>query len=433
MNSGDFVKQIRCIHINFTARAYATTPENQYCCTVDLKSGHPYFLMKDGLYLYEQLSCCYQTDVAILGGGISGALMAHQLMKNNISCAVVDARNVGLGSTCASTSLLQYEIDISLCELAGKIGEKNALMAYKICSECIDKLQEVAKETGFKDFQLCESLYFAHHSDKNKKLEEEYACRKKAGFDVTLLDKKEIENKFGMRAPMAILSKKAAKTDAYLLTHFIYRHNIPQGLKVFEHTKIKDIQHARNSVLLTAENGFTIKAKKIVFATGYEVVSMIRKPIVKLRSTYAFASKPVEKLPEHFSKTLMWNTANPYLYIREDAGRVMVGGRDINFYNPSKRDRALKYKIIQLKNDFKKLYPSLDGMIEPQYAWAGTFGSTEDGLPYIGSYSQVPNSYFALGFGGNGITFSALAAELITDSIQKKSKSQVPQIFSFDR
>ena len=46
-----------------------------------------------------------------------------------------------------------------------------------------------------------------------------------------------------------------------------------------------------------------------------------------------------------------------------------------------------------------------------EFAWSGTFGKTKDSLPYIGPYKKTPNTYYALGFGGNGITFSVIAAE----------------------
>ena len=49
------------------------------------------------------------------------------------------------------------------------------------------------------------------------------------------------------------------------------------------------------------------------------------------------------------------------------------------------------------------------------WRWGGTFGETEDGLPYIGTARQFPHGYFALGYGGNGITFSWIAANLLLD------------------
>jgi glycine/D-amino acid oxidase-like deaminating enzyme len=53
-------------------------------------------------------------------------------------------------------------------------------------------------------------------------------------------------------------------------------------------------------------------------------------------------------------------------------------------------------KTRLLKNDFSKLFPKID--IIPEYSWAGTFGSTKDALPYIGTYAKTPHTFYALGF-----------------------------------
>ena len=90
----------------------------------------------------------------------------------------------------------------------------------------------------------------------------------------------------------------------------------------------------------------------------------------------------------------------------------------------------MKGKTKQLVKDINKLYPHLK--FKPEFAWTGTFGSTKDGLPYIGPYEKLPNSYFALGFGGNGITFSLIAAEIITDLILGKENKDL-ELFTFDR
>ncbi len=66
------------------------------------------------------------------------------------------------------------------------------------------------------------------------------------------------------------------------------------------------------------------------------------------------------------------------------------------------------------------------------YRWAGTFGETKDGLAYIGQIRQMPRCYFALGFGGNGITYSAIAAEIIREAMAGRQHSDA-HLFRFDR
>ena len=398
---------------------------------MDLKSGYPYFFIKNGLCEnFETLQANHETDILILGGGIGGALMAHELIKNGINCTIVDKRSIGFGSTSASTSLLQYEIDVPLHELTKKIGKENAEHAYRLCGESINMLNEIAKEIGFTAFNYCESLYFSHTDKKNNFLKDEFQSRKEAGFDVSYLSEEELREKYGFHSKEAILSKHGAKTDAYLFTHFLHNYNKQKGLTVFENTFVKKIRHSKSEVECITDKGFVIKSKKIIYATGYEAVQQIDKSIVNLTSTYASVSERIENLPSFFKDTIMWNTDNPYLYIREDNKRILVGGRDENYYDPDKRDKLLEKKTEKLQQDFKKLFPSID--FETQFYWTGTFCSTKDGLPYIGPYAKKPNSYFALGFGGNGITFSALAAQMITKHILGENDC-IPHMFSFER
>ena len=108
----------------------------------------------------------------------------------------------------------------------------------------------------------------------------------------------------------------------------------------------------------------------------------------------------------------------------------MIGGRDESYYNPVKRDKLIKIKSKQLTNDFNRLFP--DVSFKPEFRWTGTFGSTKDGLPFIGTLGKQSNIYYALGFGGNGITFSVIAAQIIIDLIQGKANPDA-SVFSFDR
>src|SRR5690606_31055843 len=130
------------------------------------------------------------------------------------------------------------------------------------------------------------------------------------------------------------------------------------------------------------------------------------------------------KRPFWKDEVLIWNTADPYLYVRTTPdNRVLVGGRDEDFSDPVKRDKLIDKKTKQLTKDISKLFPNLD--FKPEFSWTGTFGATKDGLPYIGPYKKLPNSYFALGFGGNGITFSVIAAQIIKDILEGKENKDI--------
>lgn len=400
---------------------------------MNLQSGYPYPLIKNGLpYEYPQLRHDAETRVAILGGGISGALVAYYLTEAGIPCMVLDARSIGLGSTCTSTSLLQYEIDVPLHRLIQIMGYEKAVLAYRLCAESINTLGKISKTIGLHRFDLRPSLYFAAHEKDLPYLENEFDARREAGFDVRLLGGHEVRKTYGLQAPAAIVSELAATTDAYLMTHLLHQHNLRHGAQVFDRTEVRHAYSDAHGVHLITTNGHTIRAQKAVYATGYEVTELPEKDIVQLHSTYACISETFPAGQVFWKdEAVLWNTDHPYLYLRttEDR-RIIIGGHDDALHQPKRRDRRLASKTKKLVKDFKTLFPHLDFV--PEFSWAGTFGSTRDGLPYIGTHEKFPNRYFSLGFGGNGITFSAIGAEIIRDLCSGKPNPNT-ELFSFQR
>src|SRR6186997_551336 len=143
-----------------------------------LSSGYPLNLIKNGLpFSYPKLERDIKTDVLVLGGGISGALAAHYLIQTGIDCTLIDARTIGLGSTCASTSLLQYEIDRPLHELVPMIGERAAVRSYKLGEIAIGKLLSLAKRIGLIEAERKQSLYYAAYKKDEEFVKNEFNAR----------------------------------------------------------------------------------------------------------------------------------------------------------------------------------------------------------------------------------------------------------------
>ncbi len=398
-----------------------------------LSSGYPFWLIRNGIpYDYPKLQENTRADVVVMGGGISGALTAYYLRLAGVDAMVVDGRTIGLGSTCASTSLLQYEIDTPLSRLQDMIGTGHAIHAYQLCAASIDELGEIAKDNHVHSFSAASSVYYADTEKDIPFLLTEFAARKEMGIKINWLDQQYLEHTYGILAPAAILSEPAAQTDAYTLTHALHQHNCAKGMRVYDRTYINTIDTHKRGVMLTTKEGFSIRCKKLVMATGYEAVKYIRKKIVQLSSTYAVASEQLmgkNTLRDH--QLLLWSTADPYLYARATAdNRIITGGRDEDFFSPAKRDELITKKSRLLVKDFQKRVPGMP--FRAEFSWAGVFGSTKDGLPYIGAYAGLPNCLFALGFGGNGITFSLIAAKIVTDLIKGKTNRDAA-LFSFDR
>lgn len=369
--------------------------------------------------------------MAIVGGGISGALTAYALTQAGIEVVVADARTIGLGSTAASTSLVQYEIDIPLVKLAEKIGMAKATAAYQLSHESVSALAEICHKTGFPLFESRPSLYLASAPKDVVLVQQEYEARKALGFDVQLWHQGRITRTMGFDAPAAVYSEAAAQTDAYMLTHHLHQHNIKKGVNVYDRTRIIRVSRTRQQVQLTTEKGHQISARYLVVATGYEAMQYIEEPLVQLHSTYALVSENLPQQHQWYKNCLLWETKNPYLYMRTTAdNRILVGGRDEAYYSPQRRDRLIRRKANTLVKDFTARFPHIP--LVPELMWAGTFAATADGLPFIGVYPRLKRTFFALGFGGNGITFSQLAADIITTLI-KGQKSEAQKLFAFGR
>ncbi|MDB5229891.1 MAG: FAD-binding oxidoreductase [Chitinophagaceae bacterium] len=399
---------------------------------MNLSTGFPYWLVKHGLaYDYPRLETSIKTDVVIIGGGISGALIAYYLVENNIDCILIEKRTVALGSTGASTSLLQYELDIPLCILSETIGYRPAARAYQLSYEAIDELRLIMQKIKFTDFNKSSSLYYAAAKKDEDLIMDEYEIRKKSGFGVEYLGEEELKTTYGISAANAIHSPQGGCVNAYMLTHALLQYCIKKGLQVYDRTHIEDMEYLDDGVKLKTVNGSVIETKRIVNATGYEGAGLIDKPVVTLRSRYAVTSQRSESTEFWKDSCMIRNTEDPSLFFRvTDDHRIIIGGKDEPYTDPAERDKLINAKSEQMITDFKNLFPHIDFI--PEFSWAGSYCTTKDTLPYIGSYASIPHTYFAMGFGSNGITLSLVAAEIIADTLLGHQHRDAA-LFSFER
>jgi len=401
---------------------------------MDLYSGLPYWIAKNPMYDYfNPLASEHLTDVVIIGSGITGALVAHELCEAGINCTVVDKRDISTGSSIASTALLQYEIDTPLHELAKKIGPERAVKAYECCLQSITDIERVFELIGYNPgFEKVPSIFYASNRKGADIIKKEYEIRRKYGLPVNFLDKKNLLAKYKIKAPGALENNVSAQIDAYdAAIHLIDYHMNKNNLKVLSHTEIMKYSKKRNGYELQTDRGHKIKCKYIIVAAGFEAGSFLPRKVMKLTSTYAIISQPVDVDCIWTGRSLIWETGNPYLYIRTTKdNRIIVGGEDEEFRNPVLRDSLLRKKVTILEKKFGKLFPDIP--FKTDMAWCGTFSSTKDGLPYIGSWPGNDSVFYALGYGGNGITFSMIAAQMIKNKLVNKQDSR-EQVFGFKR
>jgi len=400
---------------------------------MNLKSGSPFWVVKNGLqHAYPRLKQDVRCDVLVVGAGITGALIADHVTRAGMSVCVIDGREAGFGSTSASTALLQYEIDTELQDLAKRYCEADAVLAYKFCEKAIRGLQTLAKELGGIDFQPMQSLYFASRWYHRSQLETEGALRKANGFDLDILDRSALKKRFGIDSPVGLLTSLAAETDPYQFAHRLLARTEKNGGRVHARTELESFEPASDSVTAHTVDGITIRCKHLILAAGYESQNWLDQRVASNRSSYAFVSEPMQGELGILKKTLVWESARPYLYVRRTGDeRLLVGGEDDALDIALRRDARVEAKSKKLFKRVTRLFPNLP--IKVAFSWAGTFAETDDGLPFFGAHEQHgPRVHFAMAYGGNGITYSLIGAELLRDSLLGK-KHPCAALFGFDR
>jgi glycine/D-amino acid oxidase-like deaminating enzyme len=404
---------------------------------MDLLSCCPYWPIKDGLPasfppLERDTSC----EVAIIGAGITGALVAWHLAEAGIETIVLDRREAAHGSTAGSTALLQYEIDTPLHRLEARIGPLHARRAYHDCLTAVGGIARLVKNLRITcGFQTKGSLQVAHNSRHLAALRREFVARRDAGFDVEWWSRGALARRSSLPHASGIFSPapEAAQVDAYALTYGLLAAARRRGVRVHDRTAVRKHRIMARGVELLTERGTRVRARWLVVASGYEASPFLPKRVTALRSTFAFASEPLAAFPGWpAGLPVIWETGDPYLYLRTTQdGRVIMGGGDEPLQNPVARDRLLPAKIATLRRQFRRWFPRMP-RLEIATAWAGTFGQTIDGLPYIGEYPGIPHTWFALGYGGNGITYSLLAAQLFRQRLAR-GHTRAPSVYGFGR
>ncbi|MFD0738106.1 NAD(P)/FAD-dependent oxidoreductase [Lysobacter koreensis] len=401
---------------------------------MDLKSGYPFWAIKNGLmHAFPPLQADLRCEVAVVGAGISGALIADELARHGHEVVVIEEREVGWGSTAASTALLQYEIDTSMVDLAKQYGEADAALAYRACAEAIPMLQALASEIRDVDFARMRSLYYASKARHVGAMQDELALRRQYGFAVRWLGADALRDEYGIDAPGAILSALAARIDPYRLAYRLLARLRTRGTAVYDRTRIDHLVATARGVTLHTDYGHRVHARHVVMATGYAAQRWLKQRVASNRSSYAYVTDPIDDAAlGELRRTMVWESARPYLYLRSTGdGRLVVGGEDDAVDVPARRDARVQAKSKRLMKKLHRQFPHLD--VTPTFAWAGTFAETEDGLPFIGAHSQYgARVLFAMAYGGNGITYSMAGAPLLRALIERRRHPLAP-LFGFDR
>jgi len=211
---------------------------------MNLTSSHPFWSVNNGLpATYPSLQRDVACDVVVIGGGITGALTAYHLAEAGVKTVVIDQREIGTGSTSASTALLQYEVDVPLRELIKKVGPAAASRSYKLCRGAIGKLERLAARLQIEcGFARKPSLFLARYQSEIPELREEFAMRRKLGFKLEFLDAPAIQDRFPFARPAALYSQDGGQMDPHRFAHGLLAAGKRKGLEIYDRTKMAQLK-----------------------------------------------------------------------------------------------------------------------------------------------------------------------------------------------
>ena len=400
---------------------------------MDLTSPHAFWLIRNGVgEVPPPLSRDRRCDIAVIGAGITGALIADALTAQGLSVIVIDRRHPAHGSTSASTALLQYEIDVHLSDLIDKLGRKRAVDAYQACLQGVRTIGRLAGELAQDvSFRRRPSLYYASRSRDVKALHGEGAVRRRAKLPCEVLDANELGRLVDFDAPVALWSNVGGEVDPWRLTYALLARCATRDFALYGRTNALGIVPTKTGLEVHTERG-RVRAKHVIVAAGYEAERFLPRRVADLHSSFALITEPVKAFDGWSERCLVWESARPYLYLRTTSdNRVLVGGEDIPFRHPAHRDARVPSKADTLIDKARRLFPRIE--MDPAYGWAGTFGETKHGLAYIGACpGGDARVHFALGYGGNGIAYSAIAADVLTAAVLYQPH-RYRDTFAFDR
>jgi len=352
-----------------------------------------------------------ETDVCIIGGGISGLTTAYLLANAGKSVVVIDDGTIGGGETARTTAHLSYAIDDRIYRIAKWHGDEKAKLAVESHAAAIDEIERIVDAEKIDcDFRRVDG-YLIDSQDGEDDIEKELETAQRLGFTKIGIVKKaplkHLDTGRALRFPdqgqfhiLKYLSGLATAIES-------------KGGRLFSDTRAEEWTGGDSPEVKTA-SGNKVRAKSIVLATNYPIQSKMFAKLPAYR-TYAVGARIARGTLEPM---LIWDTLDPYHYVRtqqEDGHDILiVGGEDHR--TGQENDGAQRF--ANLREWTGKSFP----VEEFLYEWSGQVFETHDGLAFIGRFSgSEPNVYLITGDSGMGMTHGTIGGMLVTDLIRGNS------------
>ena len=404
-----------------------------------LRIGEPLWVQADRQrrrQRYPALKGRRDAEIAIVGGGFTGAVIAEAFTSAGISIALLEGQLAGRGSTAARSALLLQEPDHGLAQLSERHGAESARRIWQLGRDAVSTLVDTLTRLDIAcDLERRDTIYVASRDEQARLLDEELRRRENAGFHADPLTTSQIAAITGLTAIRGARTHGNAQLDPCRATIGLLATAAANGAQIFERSPVSRIERHGRGVRLHTKHA-RLDARRVIVATGY-ATDRFRPLIGRFRMfrTYVLATARLSARYRRaigLDNVMMWDTERPYHYARWTRDRrLLLGGGDRRVRPGQRRAAEFTRATASLRQDFEAMLPSLRG-IEIEHAWEGLFALTPDSLPYIGPHRRYPRHLFALGYGGNGMAYAPLAARILLEQY-RGDHSRDHELFAFGR
>jgi glycine/D-amino acid oxidase-like deaminating enzyme len=356
----------------------------------------------------------HDCDVAIVGGGLTGAATAHACAMAGLRTIVLEAGRVGSGSSGRTVGLLLPEPGPAFRDLQQAHGLRVARTMFESWRRA--SLDAAALLRRLSVQCALAPLETVTVAGDEKTLRREFDARAAAGVAGRWLTSTQSRTSLQIQTAAGLRLDDAFGLDPVRACLGLAAAARKRGAKFAESTSIRKVTFGKHGVELIAE-GATIRAGTVVVTTGTATVEFnpLRRHFTR-RERYLVLTEP---LPAAMRKQLMPGGVTirdlqvPRHRLRWTADhRLLMAGADQD--EPPARNRAavLVQRTGQLMYELLTMYPAISGL-RPEFGWEMTYGDTADGVMYVGPHRNYPHHLFALGGNSNSVTGAFLAARIL--------------------
>ena len=361
---------------------------------------------------YSKLLENTEADVVIIGGGITGLTTALQLTDAGRKVVVVEAHEIGSGTTGFSSCHLTTDIDEEYRNVISTFDKTTAQVLAESRKAAIDFIEKTTREKNINcDFRRLPGYLYSEIPEDVSSLKEEQEAASAAGLDVKLTDT--VPLPFTIKKGLRFEDQGEFNAQEYLAG--LAEHITSAGGRIYENSLVKSIEEKENLYHIKTDSG-SVKAPKVVMATHLPLFMNVLQTVAAPYISYMIAAKLKQ---QEYPVGLFWDMADPYHYTRyytnENGSYVVVGGEDHKTGHKINTEEAYQRLEKYIRDRFD--IESID------YKWSAQYYEPADGIPFIGNSPFHKNIYVATGFSGDGLVYGTVAGILISDMIMENENA----------